>query len=303
MGDMKNTRIIRQYKPRDLEIAGDNENIIMNVENWIEQGYTNPDHCFVYVSDLVILGVIVFAVGETGEVPILDISITSGYDSIFVELLKESKKHIQAKTFCYHLYNDSPRYEEYKKLITKAGFKITQEKYSYRYTNKEFLDDSQVKLEFRSYNEVGADAFLNGIVEVTTDTLDRADERDVKKLGEFKAARAKIEELKIFDFDERKWLLAYLNGERIGLVISQSFGEGYGGINYIGVVPSQRGKGYINQLLIKGTNILLEEDSEIIIADIDKQNTPMKNALEQVGYVFESDMVVLEYGLFPQMDL
>ena len=132
---------------------------------------------------------------------------------------------------------------------------------------------------------------------VTENTLDSIDAKAQTKHGKIEFAKIKIDSLKILDFQPDIWMLAFEGEKLIGLVIPQNFGEGYGGINYIGTVPTERGKGYINTLLNKGTQILLDQGSTTIIADIDTLNIPMKKALEHCGYNFHCEEVILQKEL------
>jgi ribosomal protein S18 acetylase RimI-like enzyme len=86
-------------------------------------------------------------------------------------------------------------------------------------------------------------------------------------------------------------------GELVGLVVPQKFSENRGAINYIGVTPFQRGKGYVNGLLLEGSRLMIEDGIENLIADIDVQNYPLKKALGLLGYQFKCSQVVLKLDL------
>jgi RimJ/RimL family protein N-acetyltransferase len=66
-------------------------------------------------------------------------------------------------------------------------------------------------------------------------------------------------------------------------------------IGYIGVVPEQRGKGYIDTLLRQGTATLLTAGAVTIRADTDVNNLPMANAFRRCGY--RQFATRREYGL------
>jgi hypothetical protein len=57
-----------------------------------------------------------------------------------------------------------------------------------------------------------------------------------------------------------------------------------GAINYVGVVPEQRGKGYVNDLIARGTMILSDCGAQQVIASIDFVNTPMIAAATRARY-------------------
>lgn len=86
-------------------------------------------------------------------------------------------------------------------------------------------------------------------------------------------------------------------GEFVGLVVSQKFSEDRGSINYIGVTPAQRGKGYVNDLLCEGSRLMIEDGIHNLIADIDIQNYPLEKALELLGYQYKRSQVVLKLDL------
>jgi len=94
--------------------------------------------------------------------------------------------------------------------------------------------------------------------------------------------------------------LAYSRGVFVGLVIPQLFKEQTGAINYIGVDPKQRGKGYVYDLLDKGIVSLFERKVQSILADIDELNFPMEKSLIKTGFVEEKKLWVLSISLFQQ---
>jgi RimJ/RimL family protein N-acetyltransferase len=55
-------------------------------------------------------------------------------------------------------------------------------------------------------------------------------------------------------------------------------------VDYIGVVPEQRGHGYAADLLAHGTSLLAAEGVDRIEADTDKRNVPMARTFERLGY-------------------
>jgi RimJ/RimL family protein N-acetyltransferase len=55
-------------------------------------------------------------------------------------------------------------------------------------------------------------------------------------------------------------------------------------INFIGVVPEHRGKGYVDDLLAEGTATLHAAGAERVRADTDTRNLPMAAAFGRAGY-------------------
>jgi len=286
--------MLRNWQKEDMQNAGEHEKFMQNVVKWVEQGYTNPELCFVWDDGSLIKGGIVFIAENVEEIHILDFSLSPDSFNLGSELLNQSLNRISAqRVCCYNLYNDNEYYNDYKKCFIDAGFSVVQEKLSYRFT-KQTLEDKPSKLEFRSYNTVGEKEFENAVALVTQHTLDRLDAATVAKYGQTEAARIYMNKLKEIAFDPETWMLAYIDDKLIGLVVPANFEDSYGAINYIGVVPEKRGKGYVDYLLKKGTELLLNQGVTIIIADTDALNLPMQNACKRIGYDFFSEEVVLE---------
>ncbi len=86
-------------------------------------------------------------------------------------------------------------------------------------------------------------------------------------------------------------------GEFAGLIVPQKFSKDRGAINYIGVTPAQREKGYVNDLLWEGSRLMIEDGIQNLVADIDVQNHPLEKALELLGYQYKRSQVVLRLDL------
>ena len=85
-------------------------------------------------------------------------------------------------------------------------------------------------------------------------------------------------------YDPSWWQLAYAaDGELVGLVMP-SRNPTFAVIGYIGVVPEQRGHGYIDDLLAQATATLAASGASAIRADTDVANLPMAHAFQRAGY-------------------
>lgn len=140
------------------------------------------------------------------------------------------------------------------------------------------------RLRFRPV--IDREDLLALMVPVLDGTLDAHSRHD---LGRMPAARVAAEqydgEFEGYDSPRDWWRIATLpDGEPVGFVIPAH--NGYNPIiAYIGVVPAQRGNGYIDDLLAEGTRILAAHDVPRIRAATDVGNVPMARAFERVGYV------------------
>jgi len=156
------------------------------------------------------------------------------------------------------------------------GLPCIQEKQEYVWHTGTGVSEPRPGLVFRSLREVGTNAFLQAIECVTRGTLDREDQvvRREEKPGV--AAQSYFDILRDIDYTPERWLLAFTRrGALVGLAAPQMLNDTVGAINYIGVVPGQRGKGYVNALLSKGTTLLRDAGARQVIASIDFQNAPM----------------------------
>jgi RimJ/RimL family protein N-acetyltransferase/GNAT superfamily N-acetyltransferase len=146
------------------------------------------------------------------------------------------------------------------------------------------------RLSFRTLAEVGEDAFVEAMMEVSEGTLDREIRGERERLGAQRAAREFFEDARKVKHDPAWWRLAYApNGELVGLVMPAE-PPGFLTIFYVGVVSRMRGQGYVDDLLAAGTATLLEARRETgnekpLLADTDVANEPMAAAFERAGWM------------------
>lgn len=105
------------------------------------------------------------------------------------------------------------------------------------------------------------------------------------RTGREATARFEVDEMLEFPGERDWWRAAYdLDGKAVGFVLPQMAG-GFHACGYLGVVPEQRGNGYVHDLLGECTRFLaLEQDAEKILANTDLANVPMARAFERAGY-------------------
>lgn len=272
--------------------------------NWWEEGINKPEWCFVGEEDGKFIARVFYAVFPDNP---KDLMVFGFYvDNIEadmevgVRLISESLDRMKGYKFNtaeYHIYsNPDNHFNECRDIMLKSGFKITQEKKSFRWTGEPLPKESG-RLEYKSLRDVGKDAFIDAIKEVTRQTLDEDDKLVVEEVGEERAAEKLFNVLKGIDYNEDWWKLAYIDGELAGLIIPQKFSAKDGAINYIGVVPQKRGQGFVDDLLINGTMTLKEYGNDDVMGDIDINNFPMEQALIRVGYKFRKPELVMKKDL------
>lgn len=134
-------------------------------------------------------------------------------------------------------------------------------------------------------------SFKEIISQVVVGSLDREDKKHITPESQLELVQdiCDVDE-EYFQFEKEWWELAYYNGEIVGLIQPVVFkgceknGLMEGTIHYIGVIPKFRGKGFINDLLLRATRVLQELGVWRIFADTDVENIPMRNAFEKAGY-------------------
>lgn len=267
-----------------------------------EEKRSYPEWCFVAEENGRLAAKVAFDIfpSEPGNLMVWGLYVPEGenYIKTGAQLFKAAAEQFKYKGFKlieHHLYGKGDRnFNNLRDLFLESGFKIMQEKKNFLFTGGE-LPLLSGKLTFKSLKEVGEEEYISAIRRVTEKTLDTYDEKEVQELGEEEAARSNFYGLKDIDFNDDWWKLAYEeNGDLAGLIVPHKFDAKVGAINYIGVVPEKRGNGYVRDLLIEGTGILMKNGIEEIIADIDTNNFPMENGLKLTGYRMNQKELVLE---------
>lgn len=202
------------------------------------------------------------------------------------------------------LDSDARFHDRRDRFYEHVGMKLLQEKIEYVLpTGIEPVADAG-RLVFRDLIEVGADAFLGAIAQVTRGTLDREDQFELARTNPEDIARRYFGILQDIDYTPERWQLAYRpDGELVGLVAPQMLNDEVGAINYIGVVPALRGQGYVNDLLAQGTRLLETSGAKKVIASIDRLNAPMEAAVIRAGFkrdvgtgIYRQDLCEREKG-------
>lgn len=267
---------------------------LQNIERWLEREYLTLPNCFAFTEDGEVVGGVCFADDTEDELEIMDFAILPGVENA-QDLLTQATllaQRKQTKAITYNLYDDSEQYAEITDIFMKSGFEIKYKKMQFRY-EKNTVPNVKCNVVFKPVSDVGIDKFIEAVELVTIGTLDKSMADDAKNNGPKKAAIEYVEGMKGIHFNRQWWKLAYLNDELIGLILPQKFDDEYSAINYIGVVPAFRGKGYGLQLVAEGVKTLVEDGTKIILADIDVDNKPLEAQLLKAGFAYKMEEVVM----------
>jgi ribosomal protein S18 acetylase RimI-like enzyme len=140
------------------------------------------------------------------------------------------------------------------------------------------------RLTFRPITETGRDVYAQTMSRCTDGTLDRQDRYYAALTGRDGWGPEMLNF--VTDDDAPTWLLAYdAAGEVVGYVALGTFDEpGRGTIMHVGVLPEQRGRGYIDELLAACNEAAIGRGFTSVLSDVDVANGPMRAAMERAGH-------------------
>ena len=183
----------------------------------------------------------------------------------------------------------NPDYQEHadlrRALAEETGFTLFQEKEGFRWSaDVPEPERRAARLSFRSIDEVGRDLFAH--------TMGRATPaRSIGSIATTPRSSARTAgAARCSDTSSRRtlpsWRLAFTpDGEPAGYVNLSGFDEpGRATIAHIGVVPEQRGNGYVDELLGEYNRLARERGFTSSISDVDVENVPMRAAMERNGH-------------------
>lgn len=179
--------------------------------------------------------------------------------------------------------------EERGAWLVAAGFAVVRTTSRWSYAGRSAQDGMTGRirpgLTFRSFEEVGEAAFLAALERVSADTADARIQADRARVGPAGEARETLDDLQSMEWQPDWWELAFdPDGDLVGLIMPTR-APSMTTIGYVGVVPEQRGRRYVDDLLARGTTTLRRAAPDLEIrADTDLSNGPMAAAFERAGY-------------------
>ncbi len=238
-----------------------------------------PARCFVAckADEDVFLGAIVFWGPLSAAQHLEHIRVSAGHTgpAIRHRLIKESVRLLGSKGFrtVYILLLSPPlsvgSVRRWKAVLTSLGFRLRTHGYRYEWRSSGGLPKAAGRLRFVALDEAGERAWRNADTRVRKGSLDPP---DFTPLGSVLPDTAKW------------WRLAYdPSGSLVGLVQPGQTESG-ATIEWIGVVPEQRGRGYVHELLAGGMSLLSTTGADTIRADTHVRNRAMQRALRQAGF-------------------
>ena len=169
---------------------------------------------------------------------------------------------------------------ERNSVFESCGFTLWQEKEGFWWTDEGQDLPAPQRITARPLSEVGAERFADLIATCSAGTLDRIDTDAMAAMTPSAWGAAFLDATQ-----DSTWLLAEdAAGQAVGFVSVGEFDPGVGTITYIGVLPENRGRGYVDELLQLTHRTARELGFHAILSDTDVLNAPMQQALRRNGH-------------------
>jgi len=277
-------------------------------EALLATGEYRPEHTWVAIRDGVVVARACWWTGQDDERPAaLDwLEATPGPQQVELStslLLRahEQMRNDEGRRPDYHLFlppgwRDDPAVrpaaEARLQAAQNAGLAPFVERFSYAWSaERDGLPPRSRRLEFRPADDA---QILAALRQLLVGTLDAHDRREVAAHGIERAAELQLKGLHWFPSPREWWQLAYTGaGELVGVIVPAR-NYTMPTIGYIGVVPAQRGRGYVDDLLAEMAWRLSEHaPGETVGADTDFDNVPMARAFARAGFRITEEHLVL----------
>jgi RimJ/RimL family protein N-acetyltransferase len=166
----------------------------------------------------------------------------------------------------------------------RAGLTTRLERLRYEWARSAGIPRPGGRLSFRPErdDEVFADLFAR----VLTGTLDATSRNEAARIGPRQQARKDVAFYRdLMHGDRSWWRVAQTPDDQVAGFGIPSRNTECAVVGYLGVLPEQRGHGYVDEILAEITRFLAAEvGAAVIHADTDLENRPMAAAFERAGY-------------------
>jgi RimJ/RimL family protein N-acetyltransferase len=176
-----------------------------------------------------------------------------------------------------------------------AGLTEAVERLRYEWTPDAGVPAQPGRLVFRPGDD---EEFLAVFRRVAAGSLDVATQRDLAIMDADRQAREDLEFYRSCPGERSWWRLAETpsasaSGELAGFAIPSATPY-HRNVGYLGVVPEQRGHGYVDDLLAEITRAHAADGADRITATTDLANAPMAAAFDRAGYRLTEVRLVFE---------
>lgn len=172
----------------------------------------------------------------------------------------------------------------------KAGLSVFVERHGFRWTPEAGLPARSTRLTFR---EAGDEEFVTVVRDGLPGTLDAYTREDRDRLGAQATAEREVSGFTEYPAGREWWRIAEdAQGSVVGAIFpARNYDNAI--ICYITVVESQRGRGYVHDLLAEMLHIHAENGAESVTGHTDVPNLPMKAAFLKAGFAITAGRIDL----------
>jgi RimJ/RimL family protein N-acetyltransferase len=185
--------------------------------------------------------------------------------------------------------------EDRMTVLERGGAELLVERLRFEWRPGTPVPEPSGRLSFRP---AGDRAELVELMTLVLDgTLDAHDQAALTRMSAAQVAAEQYDdELAHYRSPRDWWRIATTpGGDPVGVVFPAR--NNYNAIiAYIGVLPSHRGRGHIDDLLAEGTRILAAQDVPRIRAATDVGNVPMARAFHRAGYTHYQSQITMTWS-------
>ena len=168
------------------------------------------------------------------------------------------------------------------RLAEELGMCMFSEKQGFEWVDDGIPIAAPGRLAWRSVTDIGVDAYRAVMAGCGSGTLDRNDCYYWEGCGADNWAMQMTEYLD--PADASMWLIGYADDVPVGYIAVGRDEEWGSTIVHVGVLPDQRGNGYIHDLLAAGTGAAQRSGITTMLSDVDVLNRPMIDAMGEAGH-------------------
>ncbi|MEU0571876.1 GNAT family N-acetyltransferase [Nonomuraea sp. NPDC005983] len=262
--------------------------------SFLESGHYHHDHIWVAERDGEILARAVWWGFPGGEPLALDCVYVHPSVEDRVGLAAELLRHAHAQ------YGDAPEYHVFVangwredpkasaaiawrwEAAGRAGLTEELERLRYEWTADMPMPEPSARLVFSGEDD--DEVFVDAFRRVAVGTLDFHTRQALATTSPQEQARQDVAEYRKMPGDRSWWRLAHTkDGDLVGVALPSANNAGPV-VGYLGVLPEQRGHGYVDELLGEITRFHAARGVQRVVADTDAGNAPMARAFERAGY-------------------
>lgn len=201
---------------------------------------------------------------------------------LWAELIRRLPTPMEYHIFTVPSERANPEIKARIEAAAEAGLGTLTERFRYQWTADDPLPGRSSRLRFTESPD--DEAFIDVFEQISIGSLDMATREGIAELGARANAEQDVAHYQMMRGSRDRWMLAHdAAGELVGCALP-SANDGGPVVGYLGVVPGQRGHGYVDDLLAEITWSLAGDGATSIRADTDTTNLPMAAAFDRTGY-------------------